>query len=251
MKKIFIIFCLIFISSSLSAQLVNIEKKRKGKKNGLHGSISFTLNLKENTKKILQGGNKLQLQYSINKYTFLLFNDLSLMQVDDDKLVNKGFQHFRVNRKIGNGCITIEAFAQHQYNTVRLLERRFISGGGPRIRIYDNDSTFRLYVAPLSMFEYEQLSDSVSTYTRKFKADYYISLWAKVGKLVEISNVTYYQPDYNAFHEFRISSETSIGFKITKRLSFQVLLSLLYDSNPPEDIPELDYALKNGIKYSF
>lgn len=251
MRKIFVILCLIFITNSLSAQLVNIEKKRKGTKNGLQGNVAFSLNLKENTKKILQGGNNLQLQYRINKYTFLLLNDLSLMQVDESNLINKGFQHFRFNKEFGDGFITLEAFAQHQYNTVRLLEQRFISGGGPRIRIYDNDSTFRLYVAPLSMFQYEQLSDSLSTFTRKFKADYYISIWAKIGKLVEISNVTYYQPDYNAFNEFRISSDTSIGFKITERLKFLVLFGFLYDSDPPEDIPNLDYALKNGIRYSF
>ncbi len=65
------------------------------------------------------------MQYRKGASALILLNDLSLMTVDDDDLVNSGFQHLRYNYTVKDSSFfTLEAFMQHQYNTIKLMERR-------------------------------------------------------------------------------------------------------------------------------
>lgn len=234
------------------AQVVNIEKRRKNKKEGFQGGVSLSLGLKENVSQIIQVKNNLHLQYYKNKHTVLFFNDLSMMAVNRDKLINDGFQHLRYNYDIGESrFLTAEYFTQYQYNTIKLLKTRFLTGGGPRLKIHDNDSSLSFYLAPLVMYEYEQLSDSLDTYSRQFKGDFYCSITVKLNKILNFSHVTYYQPYFANWADYRIASDSHLKLDITKNLSFIVTFNLAYDSMPPEDVPKLFYSLTNGIKYSF
>ncbi|NJO87617.1 MAG: hypothetical protein HC831_00640 [Chloroflexia bacterium] len=114
-------FILFFVLvPSISAQVVNIEKKRKGDKDGFAGALSFGINLMDNGKNISQFQNNIDLQYKNEASTFILLNDLNLIRVDEDDLVNSGFQHLRYNYTIKDSSfLTIEAFMQHQYNTIQ------------------------------------------------------------------------------------------------------------------------------------
>ncbi len=259
MKRILLLFTILLLAVNSFSQLVNIEEKRKAKKEGIQGDISFSIDLKENTKQIFQFKNSIGVQYVKSPHTILLFNDLSFIQVDNEPaLVNSGFQHIRYNYTFQDSSfITWELFAQHQYNSIKLLKRRFISGTGPRFRVIKNKN-FRLFIAPLSMYEYELLTDD-STETHKIKADYYTSLFININDIFSISNTTYYQPDYSYWKDFRISSETSLNLQFTEKLSFSIIYDLAYDSDPPVDytldepapIPKLFYSLRNALVYSF
>ncbi len=55
-----------------SAQLVNIEKKRKETKQGFQGDITFSLKITENTKQIIEGSNGVNLQYTKKGHTILV-----------------------------------------------------------------------------------------------------------------------------------------------------------------------------------
>lgn len=241
----------IFISSqNLVAQLVNVEKSRKDAKEGLQGHIDLNLSLSQNTKQIFETGTTALMQYHKARHTILLLNSLSLMRVEGDNLINNGFQHLRYNYTLGNGFTTAEIFTQHQYNSIRLLQRRFLLGGGPRFRVYES-TNLGLYIAPLVMHEQELLNDEENTVTNKFKGDLYISGTYALDERVNFSHTTYYQPDFARFKEYRIASETGLELKFNSRFSFLITYNLAYDSHPPVDIPRLFYTLKNGMKYNF
>lgn len=232
------------------AQLVNIEKDRKEKKEGFQGNTTLSLTLTQNTTSIFQVNNQINLQYHNDPHTILFLNNIGLMQVDGDNLINNGFQHLRYNYEVTADFLTLEAFTQHQYNTIRLLQRRFLLGAGPRLKILEGES-FAIFLAPLVMYEYEQLSNDQQTLTRKFKGDFYLSGSLQLGERLFFTHTTYYQPDFKVFKEFRLASDTSLDVKISDRFSLQVAFDYLYDSHPPQDVPNTFYTLRNGLNYSF
>lgn len=243
-----IIFML--IPSISTAQLVNVEKSRKEAQPGLQGHIDLNLMLTQNTRQIFEAGSSTLLQYSMNRHTILAINSIGFMRVEGNNLINNGFQHLRYNYTLGDGLTTAEIFTQHQYNSIRLMKRRFLLGGGPRFRIYESDD-LGIYIAPLVMYEQELLDEVEETKTDKFKGDLYISLTYALDERINFSHTTYYQPDFAVIKEYRIASETGLELKFGDSFSFLVTYNLLYDSAPPGDIPNLFYTLKNGIKYSF
>jgi hypothetical protein len=178
-KKLYLLFfiMLLFLTDA-NAQLVNIEKERKEKKEGFQGAAAVSIALTQNTTQIFQAGNQINLQYHNAPHTILFLNNIGLMSVDGDNLINNGFQHLRYNFEYLPQLLTLEAFTQHQYNTVRLLGKRFLLGTGPRFTMLETE-TSGFYLAPLVMYEYEQLNDDFNTITRKFKGNIYVS--AAVG----------------------------------------------------------------------
>jgi hypothetical protein len=244
-------FLLIIICNiEISAQVINVEKSRKKLKPGFQGELGLNLMLTQNTRQIFEIGNVSQLQYNRNRHTTLLLNTINLMRVEGEDLINNGFQHIRYNYSLREGFTTLEAFTQHQYNSIRLLQRRILLGGGPRFRIYESEN-FGFFVAPLVMFEQELLNDDDNTQTDKIKGDLIVSSIYALDERIKFSHTTYYQPEIARFSDYRVFSETALEMKFNTSFTFVFSFNLSYDSDPPMDIPGLFYTLKNGIKYNF
>ncbi len=267
MRTILVSLLLIVIAFNVQAQVVNIEKKRKNKKEGLQGKIGLSLNITENTKQIIEGNNTINLQYSQKAHTFLLFNDYTLMKVKktgvNEDLINKNFQHIRYNYTLKDSSFaTLELFAQRQQNKIKYLNFRGLAGAGFRFRILENN-IISLHFAPLLMYEQEILSDSLQTKTKNLKGDIYTSISLKITDNFYVSHVTYFQPalydlgnyaDFEYFSDFRLSSETVLTFSIIKnRLEFNIKYQMSYDSRPPIELIEkpLFYTLKNQLTFKF
>ncbi len=266
MRKILFLVLYIFLSASLHSQLVNIEKERKSHKQGFQGFISFSFDITQNTSKIIQGSNTANFQFIKNKHTFLVLNDYSIMKViknqDNFDLKNKNFQHFRYNYSIvDTNKISIEYFVQRQQNKLKFLELRFITGTGPRFKII-NSPKFNFFIAPLFMYEYEVLTDSLNTNTKMLKGDFYISCTIKLSDSLYFSNVTYYQPafanfnnysDFERFYDFRLFSDFSFSFEIFKNLEYSLSFESSYDSRPPSELIDKPffYDLSNRLTYKF
>ena len=269
MKRIILIISLLLVILSTQAQLVNIEKKRKDKKDGFQGDISFALKLTQNTKQIIEGNNTINLQYTKKAHTILLLNDYSIMKLkedgvdNEDDLINKNFQHIRYNYTIRDSSfLTFELFSQRQQNKLKYIDQRFLVGAGLRFRIIENDY-FSLFIAPLIMYEYETLSDSLETETSMLKGDLYTSFIININDIFSFSHSTYYQPalwnfdnssEFERFIDFRISTESAFTFSIIKnRLDFSIIFQMSYDSRPPIELIEkpLFYTMKNKLTFNF
>ena len=249
--KIFCFLSFAFIYSSLLSfsQVVNIEKKRTDNpKGGLQGNIDFSFSAIDNGNSILIGKNIIKLQYFKGKHLFLFFNDLSMSQVNNNKFQNDGYQHLRYNLNLDSSRITPEAFVQHQYNTIKKLERRYVGGIGPRIKIIEKD-TFRMYFGPLSMYEHEELSnDSI---TDKFRLSCYLSFNWNFSKWFSLNNITYYQPNYADFSDFRLASESNLMIRISNKLFLKSLFEVTYDSKPPPGVKNMLFNFTNGVSWVF
>ena len=248
---ILIVFTLIIFSLYTSAQIINIEKKRKEKENGFQGTASFELAVEETGDKIISSKNTTDLQYSYNANTFILLGNVELLRVNKGDLKNSGFAHFRYNYTIRDSSfVTLEAFGQYQYNESKLLKTRMVGGGGTRFRFIHTEK-FYFYAAPLIMYEYELLSDDLGTETKLFRLDSYLNFSYSLNKYITLNNISYYQPALTDFDDYRISSETGLLFKINKYLSMSIAYSFEYDNEPPENIKNTFYSLKNKLVLKF
>jgi len=254
LKKAVFVLIITLLAYNTNAQVVNVEKKRKGDDDGFLGKIGLGFQLLDNGSKVMQFSNNIDLQYKKGAHLILLLNDLNLMSVDNDNIVNSGFQHLRYNYTVKDSSfLQIEAFGQSQYNPIKLLTQRFVTGLGPRFRLL-NSKKAKIYIAAPAMpamYEYEKLSDSLTTITRFVRLDLYASISWDITETLTLKSITYYQPHVSRFVDYRISSETNFSFKITDKLAFNTGFEATYDSEPPEDIQQLFYYWRNKLTFSF
>lgn len=257
--KFYLLIIFWIFSFTANSQVVNIEKKRvKGEGDGWQGTVSTSLNYTKNTNEIIQGSNSLKLQHYKDKNSYLIFNDISIMQINDEKYLNSGFLHFRYNHDFNKKVVIAEAFTQIQYNELQKLQRRFLWGGGLRYKLMDKEK-LRLFMGTLAMYEFELLDNDETTDIIRMNC--YLSVGYKYNDSFSFNNITYYQPNIAAFDDYRIASETSMNIKINKKLTFRTFFKLNYDSAPPtvkyddgrpdEVVPSIFYSLNNGISYKF
>jgi hypothetical protein len=241
-----LVFNLLYTSSF--SQVINIENKRfLNDTNGFVGRIDFGLNLTQNTKQIFAFNNTIRMQYQKNRSRFLVLNDLNFVRADGNDFINSGFQHLRYSYKC-NKRLAAESFLQFQYNPILRLKMRFLAGVGPRFKVIKSEK-FRLYTAALYMYEYEEIIKA--PINRDHRISSYITFSWMVAKHLEWTSTTFYQPNIQQFSDYRIAHDGSLEVTINRHLTFLFSTNLLYDTKQPEGIPELTYALRNGISVKF
>ena len=162
---------------------------------------------------------------------------------------NKGFGHFRYNRKWSDK-VTWEAFSQIQFDEIQEIDQRFLIGTGPRIQLAQNDS-LSLYFGTLYMYEYEETSDEVKIFNKHHRMSFYFSANVQFNAFVGLSHITYFQPRLDQWSDFRISTTTQLIARISKHVSFDIGAEFLYDARPPGTVPESMYDISAGLAYNF
>lgn len=243
------IIALLFFFASLPAQVINIESKRfLNDSNGWVGRADVNFSVIQNTQQFLSLGNNIHVQYQHNRSRFLFLNDISFIKAGSDDVVNSGFQHLRYNYKL-NSILTAEAFTQVQYNKILRLNLRYLAGAGPRVKLIKKPN-FKMYTACLYMYEYEEITGD-STINRDNRLSAYISFTVMLGKIVELTSTTFYQPNLANTSDYRIANDSALEINIGKHLNYRTGFNLLYDTKQPYGVPNLVYQVKNGLSYKF
>ncbi len=248
-------FLLIFILSLGCSyighsQLINVENKRlNSDEEGWIGNIDFNAKYTKNTKSVWQLSNKISIQYKKKKSTHLFLNDISLVRSNQSDLVNYGFAHYRYSREVPkNDFIHWESFAQIQYNSVQKIKQRTLLGTGLRFNIVNTDSVYFTYGFAL-MYEYEETT--IPEFSNLIRNSNYLSFDWKISKIWDLKTIMYYQPSIGDFSDFRLSNVTNISHKLTDHISLVFNLNILYDSNPPIDVPVNSFQTGLLIRYKF
>lgn len=245
------LLCL-FIGFSATSQVVNIETLRKpSDSTKWSGSVSLDISLTKNVNDLFQITNKAYIQYNDKTNLWLFVNDLNFQKAEGFDLVNRGTQHLRYNRKI-NKTLTWEVFGQAQYDAISQISFRGLAGTGPRFKLNPNKK-YRFYVGTLVMFEYEKATDIVVDRVQEdIRGSIYLSFSLYPTDKISIISTSYYQPKFEAFKDYRISSNTSLLFEIYKDLAFKTTFNYFFDAFPVStNIPKTQYELTNGLLYTF
>lgn len=231
-------------------QIVNIENQRlSSKQDGWSGSVDLNFTVIKNTNVLTQFGNRNRVNYHMDQHNWMLLTDFGLVKANGSDLINTGFAHLRYSYNLHRyPKIYLEAFSQAQYNKIQLVDLRLLNGAGARFEVVKLDS-FALNLGAFLMHEYERQTDDIVNSMARYSC--FLSFDYQFSKTTGINSITYYQPGFLSPDDFRISSETSLRFVITKKVSFRVVYNLFYDAYPPEGVPTTTYYFNNSIVIRF
>ncbi|MBD3638510.1 MAG: DUF481 domain-containing protein [Crocinitomicaceae bacterium] len=249
MKLPFILLFFLF-QYALHAQIVNIENKRlHGDIEGFHGSADLHLNFTMNTKQLLQIGDKLKLGYAWKRNHIMVITDHAFVKSDDDSFINRGYEHLRYNYTLkDSGRVVYEAFQQSQFNKIQKINLRLLLGTGFRFKLVDQQN-YQLSVGTGVMGEYEELIDY--GISRDILSTSYVSFDGQFTENVGMNTISYFQPKFIDFGNYRFANETYVRFKINKYLSFKLIYSVVHDSRNLEGVRKTNYILKNTLSLNF
>lgn len=254
MKIVCMLAVLILQIGTISAQIVNIESKRKQlatDTTGWFGSIDLGFNLNKNSSSVFSLTGNAQIDFLHDRSRWISLSNYQIIRADGAAFINTGFQHLRYNLSLTER-ITGEVFIQAQYNEKLHLRFRGLAGFGPRFRLV-NDDKGTLFLGTHYMFQYEEISDTSVIY-RDHRLSTYLSVNYRFNDIIGLQNTSYYQPLFTDLSIARLSSQTNIVINLTSRLAFNSRFNISIDNRLSEntkDVPIATYSFLNGLKWRF
>ena len=247
MKKA--LFILFFVSVyALHAQILNIEAYRiKTDTLGWAGKIALNFSLNKNTISLMNIGNQTHIQYKTSKTLTLLLGQYNLLVSDKNNLIDKSVLHLRYNYYFKPRVIG-EWFVQGQRNAVSKIEFRGLAGMGLRLKLSKNNH-YKYYLGTTVMFEHEETT--LGSTQELWRWSNYFSFSILPNKHISLVSTTYLQPAFSNFSDYRIASQNTLYFILTKHLSFKTAFNYTFDSTPVMNVPKTQYNLISGIVYAF
>lgn len=237
---------------TISAQVVNIEGKRiHTDTSGFAGHIDLGMSLEKNVAQLLNinGNSLIQYKTRNSRHLFLFMADAGLVRSGGVDLINRYLGHIRYNTRFLTDWLKWEALMQFQRNPLIDIRTRFLYGSGFRFKLAE-EAAYRFYLGSTYIFEHERgFQDDREEFNNRWSN--YFSFSILPSEVFTMKSTTYYQPIFNAFYDYRIMEDIRLEFKITKNLTYTTSFEMIYDSRPPEGVPELIYLLRNGIGYKF
>jgi len=249
-----IAWCCLIISVPMFAQIVNIEDKRPTLKDSIDwlGHVDVKFNLIQNGAQIISVNGDYRLEHFRDRHLFLFFGEYNIGKLAGDAFVDDGFQHIRYNYRL-NKLLTWEAFTQLQYNELIQLRLRWLLGTGPRFQLLNKNNS-RFFLGMLYMYEYNEertKENGPIQFLRDHRLSSYLSYQFNPTDVLSFAGTIYIQPVLNDFSDIRISSQSTLLFKISSKLQYSTSFSLLYDSDVLEGVQETIYQLTNGLRWNF
>lgn len=249
-QKTFVLLLLfIAVSQNVESQILNIEQQRIiTDTTGWAGKMGISLAASKFTKSLFSVTTIGHLQYKTEKELYLLIGNYDLVNADGENFDNRGYGHFRYNRKITE-LFRFEIFTQLQYNSLTKIQSRSLTGLGPRFKLSQHENA-KFYWGLAYMYEYEIIAEEEIINSDHRASSYFTFTLIPVSD-ISFANTTYIQPLLKDFTDYRVSNDSRLNFKINKNLAFTTLFSFLYDANPPTEIPNVNYLIRNGLNYRF
>lgn len=258
---LFLPFFSIFLIHHSFAQIVNTEELRFNiDDQKFVGLIDLDFGLTRNKAGMsLQPGLDIRLELknpktrwmALGGYNLTRFTNLNRPGSLPSNFTNRGFAHLRYNYDLSRK-LTIEVFSQYQFDEIQEIDKRFLNGFGPRLQLAQTDSAF-LYIGALYMYEYEETSDQPEgiIYNNDNRMSAYLSFGYQFNEFVNISNVTYFQPNLSDWDDYRITWKFTFSAGLNKWMAFRTAFNLVYDNRPPVTVPPAMYDLSTGFSFRF
>jgi hypothetical protein len=262
LKKLIPLF-LFFISYTVEAQILNIERLRMEKDTSktFLFKTTFGLNVFNRSAAVTDPVNLFGYNLDVNsiyypnKNAFIFVSKLDYLRINENDFLNFGFVHGRMNF-LRERDINYETFVQYSFDNFRGLDPRWLAGGSLRINLIKNETTtFILGVGGLHEWERWQhpFSEEVVD-VNLWKSSNYLSIRATLNQFVDINLVNYYQVGYDSsISDFRhrISSSTILNTKVTDRLSFTNSFDIAYEDKPIVPITNVVFSFRSGLSFDF
>ena len=251
------ILCTLFTQ----AQILNVERVRKSSETDkdLLGQIDF--NFSTNNRSSTPDSSSIFTQVGIKANVallkpvtaYILIGDVSYNAIAGNAFISNGYLHYR-NHFFYHNTFSMEQYNQWQYDAGRGLSNRLVSGIGGRYSLLDTGK-FRLAVGSGIMAEHEVWQQEGQEIIRTLpKSSNYLTISAHFKENVTIKFTNYYQVGYDGVSDLwrqRFSTDFSIAFQFTQKLSFTTTFASTYDVEPIVPIKKFLFSVNNGLRWKF
>lgn len=242
------------IATCTHAQLVNIESRRMQTDTlRVAGNVNFTLNYRQTnniTLSVFKSSLNAQFKSKNLKHIYLVLGNYAFTRSNTKTLANAAFGHFRYNYKYKD-WLRWEAYTQLQLNELLSLKYRFLAGAGARFKLTHGE-IFKAYIGVSAFYENELVEDVLLTESQDVRMSNYFSFSIKFPKgRGEFASTTYYQPLFEHFSDYRITTQSLVQLNISKHLSFITSVNYFFDYNPPVGVRPSTFSINNGLKIRF
>lgn len=250
---LFTLTWLLFLNSNVFAQ-VNVEKFRKaGHDAGLAGYAKVSFSSRTGNVDVTEIDVEGSADFKWKKMNSFIIAQGEQGWKDDEQYSNEGLLHFRQIFELKRAWQP-ETFMQTDFNKKRSLSDRKLFGIGFRTTIFRNSSN-SVVCGSSYMYEYEKLDlPEESTHqatTKHNRWNNYFALNLNINDRLQGHWTTYYQPRFDELSDMRILSEANLKIVIVKPVSASITYKMRYDSDPPENIKDMDAKLTMGLVYVF
>lgn len=167
-------------------------------------------------------------------------------------VVAKSLLHVRYNY-MTTPFLYLELLAQVQNDHFRRIAVRDLYGTGLRFN-WLRGPDIDLFHGNTILLEQQSIA-ALDDYPRSnavyVRLSNYLGLSANLWDLGTFTSVTYIQPRFIKPKDFRLLSETSATFAISKRLAAKFAFNVTYDREPPGGVLPLDVEVKNSLVVKF
>lgn len=232
---------------------VNTERMRAFDVDGFATTLGGDLLVESGNSNLFEIGLNTRFDYRRARHYTFLNGALRYGKEGGATYRDRAFSHLRYNYGIVS-WLTGEAFTQLQQDGFKLLQLRVLVGGGARFQYLDT-GTMKLFQGTSMMYEHENLNEEKvvghPAETSVVRWSNYVNVRIRLSEETSFISTVYVQPRLDAFGDLRVLHDATLAVALTRHLTLRTTLNLNYDSRPPDNVEDLDIALRNGLEVSF
>ena len=230
MKNFHLIFMLLLCEIIVAQGVVNSEKLFTSDVDKFSLIFSPSIDLQKGNSDVLESGIQLSSLYKLNsKHWIKLSAGLDIIREDSENVSNDQFCQIRHTYTLNKWSHTF-LFYQLQSNFNLGVTKRELIGTGVRFKpIKTNKFKYDFGLGIMHEIEEYQIDIENSNMFRITS----MSIMKLMFENFELKNITYYQPSFDSFSDFRVMNEFDISFEINNWLSYELNYIVRFDNQKP------------------
>lgn len=236
-----------------NAQVVNIENRRIYDDTlGWSGAFDAGFSAVQNKDLLLNASFRPRVQYKTKKHYYLFLTDWYYSKGADRIYANTGMMHFRYAYRLSKKDTNKkspwkwESYTQIQYNQLLDQRLRALAGTGLRVKALDQKG-YRIFAGTSTFFEYEDIQSS-GIINQDWRWSNYISWYFNPVSAFSFTAVTYFQPLWKDFKDYRFMGQYTLNFHVFKRTDFRFEFNTFFDSKPPTAVRNWIFNTSFGVR---
>lgn len=245
-------FLLLFMFINSSFAVVTIAPVALGDKPGTSGQVNASFQTQRGNTDLdaYSGGCKIQYDNNASYVTWAEFS-FDYAEAAGVKSAEDTYAHIRYIHSYDDiKNVNWEVFAQSETNQFTNITERFISGGGLRFNIHDDEAGL-FYLGTGAFYEHINYSTSVDPTENSLRGNFYFAYKKDFSKASTVSYTMYYQPRANNYHDYLLLHNLELQVNIYLKLYLSFKLKYQEDSQPAVGIQQNDFSQTTSLVYKF
>ena len=242
-----LLFLTFFLFPTLCFSFLNIESLRQNLRTGFYGSSGLSITGSSGNIRIFRGNLNSQNIYKKENFETIFITDYKYGEASGVSNIDKGHTHLRYARQM-SASWQWEIFGQLEFNRFQSLALRRLVGGGLRSKLYASRQT-SLFSGFGTFYEKEDVRKDLDQ--ENFRGNIYFSFRYVLEKNLEVVNISYFQPSYKRFDDYRILTSLGFEFHFTESLSWVNGVAYSMDTKPPKRIQREDISFNMGFNIEY